>query len=151
MPLDALPLSDNGKVRRSALPEPLAERALDGVEYVAPASAIEREMTDVWRAQLGIDRVGVRDNFFDLGGDSLQAIRIVAELNRRGHALRTTDLFEHQSIAELAARHERRLAGSSRTEAAETGDVADGGTPRAAFGSLKAGQLDKLSRLLRDE
>ena len=131
MPLDALPLSDNGKVRRSALPEPLAERALDGVEYVAPASAIEREMADVWRAQLGIDRVGVRDNFFDLGGDSLQAIRIVAELNRRGHALRTTDLFEHQSIAELAARHERRLAGSSRTEAAETGDVADGGTPRA--------------------
>jgi natural product biosynthesis luciferase-like monooxygenase protein len=62
----------------------------------------EQQIADVWRRVLGIDEVGVHDNFFEIGGDSVQAIQIIAQVNQLGYQLTPQQLFQHQTIAELA-------------------------------------------------
>ena len=68
--LDALPLTANGKVDRKALPAPDSQRPELSSAYIAPRSAIERDIAEVSQTALGIEGVGVNDNFFDLGGHS---------------------------------------------------------------------------------
>jgi len=68
--LDAFPLTPNGKVDRKALPAPQAERQIERV-LVAPRSELEQRIATVWREVLHLEHVGVKDNFFDLGGHSL--------------------------------------------------------------------------------
>ncbi|MEU9853529.1 amino acid adenylation domain-containing protein [Streptomyces sp. NPDC047974] len=96
---DRLPVNANGKVDRSALPEPPA----DGAEaYRAPGTATERELAEVWAETLGWDRVGTRDGFFALGGDSVLAMKLVARARARGLALRTADVFAHPTVEAMA-------------------------------------------------
>jgi amino acid adenylation domain-containing protein/non-ribosomal peptide synthase protein (TIGR01720 family) len=97
--LDRLPLTHNGKVDRQALPDPLPARAHD---YEAPRNAVEHQLAEAWQDVLGRSDIGVHDNFFALGGDSILSIQIVAAARRRGLFLEPRDLFEHQSIAALA-------------------------------------------------
>ncbi|HET9168255.1 MAG TPA: amino acid adenylation domain-containing protein [Actinospica sp.] len=100
--LDALPLSPNGKLDRRALPAP--DNARDESEYVAPRTAAERLVVEVWSAVLGIERIGVDDDFFELGGHSLLAARAIAKLrNAAGAGVSVMDLFKHPTIRELAA------------------------------------------------
>jgi phthiocerol/phenolphthiocerol synthesis type-I polyketide synthase E len=70
--------------------------------YAAPETEIERRMADIWQATLGIEQVGIHDNFFDLGGDSILGIQLLARANEVGLQLSPDQLFEHQTIAELA-------------------------------------------------
>jgi amino acid adenylation domain-containing protein/non-ribosomal peptide synthase protein (TIGR01720 family) len=76
VPLDALPLTTNGKLDRRALPEPAAPEA--GADYAAPETETEEVLAAIWAEALGIDRVGVEDNFFALGGDSVRSLRITS-------------------------------------------------------------------------
>ncbi len=99
--LDELPLTVNGKVDRRALPAPEGESQL--VAYVAPRNAVEQALCEVWQEVLKRERVGIEDNFFSLGGDSILSIRVVALLKSRGIALGINDIFQHQTIALLAA------------------------------------------------
>jgi amino acid adenylation domain-containing protein/non-ribosomal peptide synthase protein (TIGR01720 family) len=115
--LDELPRLPNGKVDRSALPAP-SSLASAGEEPVAPRSAAETLLAEVWAQVLGLERVSVADNFFDLGGDSLLSIQVIARANQRGLRLTPRQLFQHQTIAELAA-----VAGSAPLPAAEQGVV----------------------------
>jgi aryl carrier-like protein len=69
--------------------------------YLAPRSETERRLAEVWQVTLGIDRIGVLDNFFDLGGDSLLGIQLLARASEAGIQLAPDQLFEHQTIAEL--------------------------------------------------
>ncbi len=101
--LDTLPLSANGKVDRKALPPPGVERTGSERASAAPRTPAEDVLHKIWCDALGLERVGVHDNFFELGGDSLMAIRIIAEANRAGMGLAFSQIFEHQTIAELAA------------------------------------------------
>ncbi|MBV9790940.1 MAG: SDR family NAD(P)-dependent oxidoreductase, partial [Chloroflexi bacterium] len=71
--------------------------------YVAPTNDVERTMASVWQRVLGIDQVGIHDNFFELGGDSVVAIQIIARSNEAGFQLTPAQLFQHQTVAELAA------------------------------------------------
>ncbi len=99
--VEALPLTPNGKLDTRALPAP--EYAAG--EYRAPAGAIEEIVAGIYGQILGVERVGVDDSFFDLGGDSLSAMRLVAAVNKSldaGVAVRT--VFEAPSVAQLAAR-----------------------------------------------
>ncbi|MCB1036050.1 MAG: AMP-binding protein, partial [Acidobacteria bacterium] len=101
-PLPQLPLTANGKVDRSALPAPgVAQVDLD-VAYVAPRSAVEEILAAIWAQILGVERVGIDDNFFSLGGDSLRSVRAVALAKERGLYASIEQLFEHQTIRELA-------------------------------------------------
>ncbi|CAO1653840.1 hypothetical protein NYA9BBAC_02594 [Salinibacterium sp. NYA9b] len=80
--LDALPMTPSGKLDRRALPEPVASRdSLEG-EYVAPRNEVERALAEIWAEVLGVDRVGVHDNFFAIGGHSLLATKAVSRANQ---------------------------------------------------------------------
>lgn len=102
MVLDALPLTNNGKVDRKALPSPDGSRPDLTSVYVAPRNANERLLADIWSEILGIAQVGINDNFFELGGDSLMSIRVVARASKVGLNITTKQLFQHQTIGELA-------------------------------------------------
>ncbi|WP_435021130.1 amino acid adenylation domain-containing protein [Tundrisphaera sp. TA3] len=78
--LDRLPLTANGKVDRDALPDPVAAREDDGTGYVPPRGPVEEALVGLWGEMLGRERIGVHDNFFDLGGHSLIATQLVARL-----------------------------------------------------------------------
>ncbi len=99
--MDRLPLTPNGKVDRRLLPEP--EYSTAGEEYVAPQTEIEATLAEIWKEVLGVEKVGIYDNFFELGGDSILSIQIVARANQHGFGLTPKHMFDHQTIAELAA------------------------------------------------
>jgi amino acid adenylation domain-containing protein len=100
IPLDTLPLTPNGKLDRNALPEPGATPVADRVE---PRDEVEAWLAGIWAEVLGQPAVGVHDDFFDLGGHSLMATRVVTRLRQRlGVPVPLRLLFEHTTIAELA-------------------------------------------------
>ncbi|MFE9495174.1 amino acid adenylation domain-containing protein [Streptomyces collinus] len=102
LPLEALPLTGNGKLDRRALPAP--GRAATAVgEHVEARDDDERAMAAVWAEVLGLDTVGVHDNFFDLGGDSLRAVALVGALRAAGWETTVRDVFEHRTVARLRA------------------------------------------------
>jgi amino acid adenylation domain-containing protein/non-ribosomal peptide synthase protein (TIGR01720 family) len=99
--LAELPLTVHGKVDRQALPVPATREALAG--SAAPRTAREELLAGIWREVLGLDRVGIHDNFFQLGGDSILSIQVVARARRAGLLVTTRQFFDHQTIAGLAA------------------------------------------------
>ncbi|MCB0787500.1 MAG: amino acid adenylation domain-containing protein, partial [Flavobacteriales bacterium] len=98
-----LPRTPSGKIDRKSLPAPDVKRPELDVAYVAPRSAVEKTLTDVWADLLGIDRVGIDDNFFDLGGNSLLSIQCVAQLEGHGLKLPIVKLYQHPTIKACAA------------------------------------------------
>ena len=101
--LETLPLTPHGKVDRRALPAPTAVRAEAEASWEEPQSPAERALAGIWRDVLGVERVGRHDNFFDLGGDSIRSIKVLALARERGLALSLQQLFQHQTIAGIAA------------------------------------------------
>ncbi len=108
--LDALPLAPNGKVLRTALPEPDTERPELQVTYVAPRTATEAILADIWTPILGLARVGINDNYFDLGGASIQSLEVVSKTNEAGLPMILEMLFEFQTIAELGIAIDAKMA-----------------------------------------
>ncbi|MFZ1660558.1 MAG: amino acid adenylation domain-containing protein, partial [Paracoccaceae bacterium] len=97
--LDKLPLTANGKIDRSALPDPEPEAAPD---FVAPRTAGEKALAEIWAEVLGRELVGIHDNFFASGGDSMRAVALAAKARDRGIRVDLGELFRHQTIAALA-------------------------------------------------
>ncbi|MBT8193571.1 MAG: amino acid adenylation domain-containing protein [Acidimicrobiia bacterium] len=100
--LDAIPLSRNGKTDRTALPRPGTSRPEVDAIYLAPRSEAEVTLAGIWEDVLGIDGIGIKDSFFDLGGDSIMAIQIVARAHRIGVNITLHDLFEALTVERLA-------------------------------------------------
>ncbi|WP_420127230.1 amino acid adenylation domain-containing protein [Longimicrobium sp.] len=99
--LESFPLTPHGKLDRRALPAPVAEP--NAVEAdAAPRTPMEETLAAVWADVLGIDAVGVHDHFFNLGGDSILAIQVVSRAARAGVRITARQIFQHQSVAELA-------------------------------------------------
>ncbi len=100
--LEQLPLTPNGKVDRKALPEPDTTAQLEEW-YVAPGNPTEEILAGIWQDVLGVGRVGIRDNFFDLGGHSLSAVRVLSRLRTAfGVDIPLRRLFETSTIEQLA-------------------------------------------------
>jgi amino acid adenylation domain-containing protein len=100
--LDRMPLTANGKVDRKALPSPdQSHYELEGT-YVAPSSPVEEILVNVWAQVLGLERVGVRDDFLALGGDSILSLQIVAQAAAAGVKISATEIFEQMTIESLA-------------------------------------------------
>ncbi|MFG2608426.1 amino acid adenylation domain-containing protein [Streptomyces sp. NPDC048514] len=131
----AMPLTANGKIDRKALPQ-ADGTALDTAEvFVPPVSTTERLLADVWREALGVERVGATDRFFELGGDSILALRVVGLAERRGTPVALRDVFAHQMLGDLA-----RAVDAS---ADAGGDRRQEG-PVERFALLAAGDRDRL-------
>jgi amino acid adenylation domain-containing protein/non-ribosomal peptide synthase protein (TIGR01720 family) len=117
--VDALPFLANGKVDRRALlarPEPVDEAA--ETDFAAPRTPVEKTLAAIWGEVLRRDKVGIHDNFFSLGGDSILSIQVIARAQRAGLQLSPRLLFQHQTIAELA-----EVAATAEAVAAEQGPV----------------------------
>ncbi|MCY7848243.1 lichenysin non-ribosomal peptide synthetase LicA [Bacillus haynesii] len=97
--LDELPVTANGKVDRRALPQPDVDA--QAAEYNAPRTETEQLLADIWQEVLGLDRIGITDNFFALGGDSIKGIQMASRLQQYGWKLEMKDLFQHPTIGEL--------------------------------------------------
>ncbi len=100
--LEALPLLPNGKIDRRALPKPGASRPrLDNV-FVAPQTAEEKQLAEIWSRVLKIQKIGTQDDFFALGGDSILSMQVSAEAGKAGLKITPKQVFLHPTIAELA-------------------------------------------------
>lgn len=100
--LGALPLTPLGKVDRRALAQIESLKGVENESYVAPRNDTERMLATAWSRVVGVDKVGIHDNFFEIGGDSILTIHVIAELRRSGFEVAPRQLFRFPTIAELA-------------------------------------------------
>jgi len=103
--MDEFPLTHNGKLDRKALPVPETNLLNLGSGFQSPRNEIEQQIADVWAEILKIDRVGIDDNFFDLGGESFKVIRVVQKI---GHGVGVMDIFTSPTVRNLAAKIARK-------------------------------------------
>src|SRR6185503_8143636 len=101
--MEAFPLTASGKVDRRALPAPDASRPAQGEAYLAPRDALEQLLVDMWQAVLGLDQVGVADNFFAIGGDSIKGAILINQLQELlGEYVYVVAIFDAPTVAALA-------------------------------------------------
>ena len=98
VPLDRMPVTPNGKIDRKALPAPNIK---PGSRYEAPRSEQEKRLVEIWQNVLGVEPVGIGDNFFQLGGHSLKAVKIVSLFEKEGIRMNVADLFRYGNIKTL--------------------------------------------------
>ncbi|HIP97643.1 MAG TPA: amino acid adenylation domain-containing protein, partial [Anaerolineae bacterium] len=139
--LEALPLTPSGKVDRRALPAPDGARPeLEGA-FVAPRTPVEKELAGIWTQVLGVERVGIYDNFFDLGGHSLLATQVISRVRTTYQVdLPLRRLFETPTVAGLAA-----LIAQSLAEQEDSAQVAQ------MLAELEQLPEDKVQEILADE
>jgi amino acid adenylation domain-containing protein len=101
--LSALPRTPNGKINRRALPTPHTQSTLPNRPYVAPRDPLEVKLTEIWGQVLGRDRVGIEDNIFEIGGDSLLIFRIAVRAKEAGLPITVRHFFQHRTIAGVVA------------------------------------------------
>ncbi|WP_241766055.1 non-ribosomal peptide synthetase [Bacillus thuringiensis] len=106
MEIDSIPVTRNGKLDKKALPE-IEVKATR--EYVAPNNEKERMLCEAFCKILNIKQVGKKDSFFELGGDSIKAIRIITELRNKGYVLAVTDIFRGKSVEKIAEKIAERM------------------------------------------
>jgi non-ribosomal peptide synthetase component F/acyl carrier protein len=103
MLLDQIPLTSDGKVNRRALPEPQLGQRDTSEEFIAPRTPVEEVLAGIWSEVLGLERIGINDNFFHLGGHSLLATRVIARLRDAfGTPFPLRKIFEEPTVAALA-------------------------------------------------
>jgi thioesterase domain-containing protein/aryl carrier-like protein len=106
--LPMMPLTLNGKLDTKALPEPSSPVPV-GSDYLPPQTAVEQALASIWQQVLRQERVSLNSNFFDLGGDSILTIQVVSRARLAGYTVHPKDLFEHQSLGQLARVISERL------------------------------------------
>ncbi|WP_292865633.1 non-ribosomal peptide synthetase [Nostoc sp. LPT] len=99
--LEALPLTPNGKVDRKALPSPDTARSKLAKAFIAPQTTVEKQLAVIWTEVLGLEKIGINDNFFEVGGDSILSLQVISKANQAGLQLTPKQLFQHQTIAQL--------------------------------------------------
>jgi amino acid adenylation domain-containing protein/non-ribosomal peptide synthase protein (TIGR01720 family) len=121
--LEKLPLTTNGKVDRKGLPKP-EKSGSEGEEYVAPGNEVEEVLAGIWSQVLGRERVGVEENFFELGGDSILSLLIIARAREAGLLVTVQQMFRYQTIGSLAKQVEvEKEEGKKREEKGVEGAV----------------------------
>ena len=100
--IESWPLTISGKLDRQALPAPLAFRPEVEGTMLAPHTTIEKKLAAIWTGVLGLEQVSLSHNFFDLGGDSIRGMQIISRARSQGLRIAPRDLFQYQTLAELA-------------------------------------------------
>jgi amino acid adenylation domain-containing protein/non-ribosomal peptide synthase protein (TIGR01720 family) len=99
--MESFPLTVNGKLDRRALPDPDVGLSLD--EYVAPTNETEKAIVKIWQDVLGLERIGITDNFFRRGGDSILSIQIANRIRQKGFSVQVKDIFSFKTIEKLSS------------------------------------------------
>ncbi|MEJ1929594.1 amino acid adenylation domain-containing protein, partial [Nostoc sp. NIES-2111] len=99
--LEALPLTPNNKVDRKALPAPNKIQLEAELDFVPPETVAEQQLADIWTQVLGLEKVGVNQNFFELGGDSIRSIQVQSQAREQGINFSLPQLFQYQTIREI--------------------------------------------------
>jgi len=119
--LEKFPLTPNGKLDRKALPAPGGKRPTLAQDFIAPRSTLEKQLAALWCELLQLDEVGIDDSFFDLGGSSLAVVRMASQYQARyGQEIPAVKVFQHPTIAQLAAFLEDRESGSDLLSKAQS-------------------------------
>jgi len=100
--LDTLPVNPNGKINRKALPQPEENILKENNEFESPRNEIETLLVKIWGRILGKEKISINDNFFMIGGDSIKAIQIIAQMKKNGYKVDMKDLYQNRKVAELA-------------------------------------------------
>jgi acyl carrier protein len=149
--LEKLPLTGGGKVDRRALPAPEAARPQLETAYVAPRTSVEERIAAVWKEMLGRERIGVHDNFFEVGGNSLLLVQIHSRLRESlNREITMVQLFRHPTVQSLA----RFLEGEGRETkpAAEPAERARrAAAVRQGGGAEAAGAMDRQKQFLEEQ
>jgi len=140
--LKRFPLTLNGKIDYASLPEPREAEGASARAYAGPRTPAEQALADIWKQVLRVERVGIHDNFFELGGDSILSIQIIGRANQAGLRFTPNQIFQHQTVAELAA-----VAGQAAHAQAEP-ETAERGGPDFPLAEMDEQELGKLSLLL---
>ncbi len=101
MQLESFPLTNNGKLNKKALPA-INDSAYQKENYAAPTNEVEAKLVTIWQDLLGVAQIGIYDNFFDLGGDSIKAIQLVSRSKAAEIHYQVKDIFSYQTISEIA-------------------------------------------------
>jgi hypothetical protein len=126
------PLTPNGKVDRSKLPRPSGDRPVVDTEYVAPHTELERVISGIWQDVLNVDKVGTRDNFFDLGGNSLLIVQVQSKMRHAmDRHIPLVEFFQRPTVSAMA----ELLSGED--------------TPKDTFERVKR-RIDKQKQALED-
>lgn len=104
--LVSMPLNSNGKVDRKLLPDITGEDIIRK-EYTAPRNEVEKKMAEIWQQVLGIEKIGIDDNFYEVGGNSLMSIQVAARLKKEGYILPVLKILKYPKINELAQHLEK--------------------------------------------
>jgi acyl carrier protein len=100
--LERLPLTPNGKMDRKSLPRPDREARLNAQEYVAPVTEVEKKLSEIWSSVLGIEKVGLHDNFFDLGGNSILVMKLMFRIHHElQQDISMTIIFDHPKFSDF--------------------------------------------------
>src|SRR5207302_6554035 len=99
--LDSMPLTPNGKIDRGALPPPNWSKQQAGIAYAGPRNTEEETMAAIWAEVLRLERVGINDNLFELGADSLHVFQITSRANKAGIPVTPRQILQHRTIAAI--------------------------------------------------
>ncbi|SHJ99133.1 non-ribosomal peptide synthase domain TIGR01720/amino acid adenylation domain-containing protein [Clostridium cavendishii DSM 21758] len=99
--LESMPLNTNGKIARKLLPNTEENIIIDSV-YEAPLTKVEKKLVEIWQEVLGVKNIGINDNFFYLGGDSIKAIQTISRIKSEGYSFEVKDLFRNPNIKDLS-------------------------------------------------
>ncbi|MER8072091.1 amino acid adenylation domain-containing protein, partial [Streptomyces sp. NPDC094034] len=139
VPLDALPLTPNGKLDRNALPAP---EVVSGTTHKGPRTPQEEILCKLFAEVLGVDAVSIDDGFFELGGDSILSIQLVARARAAGLALSARDVFERKTVAALAVR--------SRAADPDAGGFTPSDLPLVSLNQVEIGVVERRWRGISD-
>lgn len=119
IPLEEFPRLPNGKINRKALPLP-SDILADQNNFVAPKTEMEKQLVSIWESVLGINDIGINDNYFEIGGDSIGSIQVIAKAKAIGINLAPHHLFEYQTIADLSNFLQKEKQQNATIKAEET-------------------------------
>jgi amino acid adenylation domain-containing protein/non-ribosomal peptide synthase protein (TIGR01720 family) len=102
--LESLPLNPHGKIDRKALPDPTVDSSAGTTDYTPPGNTMEEKLVEIWEGVLGRKPIGINDNFFTIGGDSIKSIQIASRMNMEGYKLEMRDIFQFPIISQLASK-----------------------------------------------
>ncbi len=128
--LEEIPLTGNGKVDKRALPVPNSSDLIEN-EYVGASNEIEKVLVSTWKELLGANRVGITDNFYELGGDSIKALQVSARLHKAGFKIAVKDILLYQNISAIIANMEEEIRIADQSPV--TGVVPFNGIQKAFF------------------